>query len=93
MPIEWHHTPLLLAQLDECPSVIATIEVDEQCGQENGEHVDKAEHRKLVRPRHQTEIAEREQSYQSDKRQIEWRENHAKNASCENNILFFHILL
>ena len=87
----WHYTTFLLAKLDECPSVIAAIEMDEQCGQENGEKVDKTEYRKLVRPWHQTEIAEREQRYQSDKRQIEWRKYHAKNAGSDNNILFFHI--
>ena len=81
---------LLLAQLNERPTVVMTIEMDEQRGHEDGEGVDKKQNGELVCPRHQTEIAEREEGYQSDERQIEWRECHAQYSRCEDNVLFFH---
>ena len=58
---------LLLAQLNERPTVVMTIEMDEQRGHEDGE-----------------------EGYQSDERQIEWRECHAQYSRCEDNVLFFH---
>ena len=88
-----HHAAFLLSELYECPSLVMAVEVYDESGHEYGEEIHHCEHGYLVGPRHQTEIAEREEGYQSDERQIEWREHHAEYACGEDNVLFFHILI
>lgn len=59
----WYHASLLLPQLYRCPSLITAIEVDEECGHQDSEKIDDAQHRELVEPRQQTQVAEYEQQH------------------------------
>ena len=85
----WNDTALLDAELYQVPPLIATVEMDEHCGQQDGEHIDERQHLKLIGPRHLTEVTEHEQCHQPHQWQVEGGEQHAHDARCQNNILLF----
>ena len=79
-----HHATLATSEFDEAPTLIATIEVDEHRGQQDGEEIDHDEHLEFVNPWEDAHVTERKKGYQPDDGQVEWREHHTDCACCEN---------
>ena len=82
-----------MSQLYEVPSLIAAVEVNHHRGHEDGKEVNHREHLQLVGPREDAQVTEQEERHQSDEGQVERREQHAHDASSQDDFfLSFHLI-
>ena len=83
-----HNTPLANAQFEKRPPLVATIKVDEEGGQQDGEEIDDGQDKELIGWLILAQIAQEEQGHETQKRQIKRGEDNADNPCRKYNLLF-----